>query len=383
MVLTAQFGGHQLELKSSDKVDRAVFNTIPIPAFVVDEDSRILDMNAAAALFCRQDLESSYGLRGGEVLNCIHASDVPAGCGHGSVCKTCVIRNSVKSLFEGRPVSRARAKMSFLPVFDQKTKVLLVTVGEASSDGEQLALVLLEDITATDELEQALRRSEQLAVTGRLIATIAHEFNTPLDSLNNLIYLLKLETGLSPGAMELLESAESEVARLTDISRQALAPHREAKLPVATNIPDLLDDALALFQRRLESAKIEVYRSYQSDVELTIHPSELRQVFTNLVANAIDAMEGGGELNLLVEKSPASEVIIRISDSGCGIPPQQLNSIFDLFFTTKGDKGSGIGLWVIKGIVEKLKGEIEVESSTTGETGTCFTICFPAIEAAI
>jgi signal transduction histidine kinase len=374
----ALMGDRQLELKSSDKVDRAVFNAIPIPAFVVDDDAHILDMNAAAAHFCGRDLDASYGLRGGEVLSCVHSNDVPEGCGRGPACKTCVIRNSVKAFFEGQPVRRARTRMSFLPVSDQKSKVLLITTNHIPSKGERLALLIVEDITANAELEQALRRSEQLAVTGRLIATIAHEFNTPLDSLNNLIYLLRMEPGLGDGAMELLESAEEEVSRLTHISRQTLAPHREAKRPVATNIAVLLDDAVALFQRKLESAKINVHRNYQSQVELVIQPSELRQVFTNLIANAIDAMQAGGELNLRIEKSSASQVVIRISDTGCGIPSHHLKSIFDLFFTTKGEKGSGIGLWVIKGIIEKLGGKIEVASSIAGKTGTSFTIRFPA-----
>lgn len=370
--------GAKLELKSGDKVDRAVFNAIPIPAFVVDDDAQILDMNQAAADFCGQDLRDAYGRRGGEVLNCIHSHDVPEGCGRGPSCKKCVIRNSVKRFFEGHAVNRARMKMSFLPVADQKARVLLITTNHIPSQGERVALLIVEDITANEELHQALRRSEQLAVTGRLVATIAHEFNTPLDSLNNLIYLLRLEPGLGQSALKLLESAESEVARLNQISRQTLAPHREAKLPVATRLPDLLDEVVAVFERKLEFAKIEVRRTYQSEGELTIYPSELRQVFTNLIANAIDAMECGGKLDLSVEKATESEVVIQVRDSGCGIPPENLNSIFELFYTTKGEKGSGIGLWVIKGIVEKLGGTIEVESSITGQTGTCFSLSFPA-----
>ena len=104
-------------------------------------------------------------------------------------------------------------------------------------------------------------------------------------------------------------------------------------------------------------------------------------MFTNLIANAIDAMEYGGELRLSIEKSPEAEVIVRIRDSGCGIPRENLDAIFEPFFTTKGDKGTGIGLWVTKSIVEKMGGKIEVVSSTTGKTGTCFSIFLPANES--
>jgi PAS domain S-box-containing protein len=231
-----------------------------------------------------------------------------------------------------------------------------------------------------DELEQALRRSEKLAATGRLLATLAHEINNPLESLGNLLYLLKSEPGLGQNAKGLVESAEQEVARLGTITRQTLAPHREAKLPVVTKLSELLDDVVTVFHRRLESARIEVHREYQTEGEVSIYPSELRQVFTNLIANAVDAMEFGGELGLLIEKSPQVEVIIRISDTGCGIPPENLNTIFEPFFTTKGEKGSGIGLWVIKGIVEKMGGKIEVVSSVMGKTGTSFSIFVPAIK---
>jgi signal transduction histidine kinase len=143
-------------------------------------------------------------------------------------------------------------------------------------------------------------------------------------------------------------------------------------------LSELLDDVVAMFQRRLESAQIEVRRDYQDAGEVSVYPSELRQVFTNLITNAIDAIGQGGEIRVSIEKSPEAEVIVRISDSGCGIPPENLNNIFEPFFTTKGEKGTGIGLWVIKGILAKAGGKIEVLSSTTGQTGTCFSICLPA-----
>ncbi len=141
---------------------------------------------------------------------------------------------------------------------------------------------------------------------------------------------------------------------------------------------ELLDDVCEVYSPRLRSAKITVERDYKVAGEVTIYPSELRQVFTNLMTNAIDAIGERGKLVLSIENAENNQVVLKVRDTGCGIPEENLATIFEPFFTTKGDKGTGIGLWVIRGIVEKLGGHIDVETSTTGETGTCFSIFLPA-----
>jgi PAS domain S-box-containing protein len=244
-------------------------------------------------------------------------------------------------------------------------------VSERKLAGEQIRKL-------NDELEEALRRSERLAATGRMVATIAHEINNPLDALTNLMHLLKRSPSLDHDAAELVDLAEREVRRLANISRQTLAPHRETKLPVVSKLSDLLDDVCAIYKPRLQSAKIQIERSYAISGEVTIYPSELRQVFTNLITNAIDAIGQNGKLSVSIENAEQEQVMVKVCDTGCGIPQENLKVIFEPFFSTKGEQGTGIGLWVIKGIVEKLGGRIEVESSTTGDTGTCFSIFLPA-----
>lgn len=370
------FGGNHLELKPVYTFDRTILSAIPIPAFIVDDDVQILDMNSAAARLCAQEPGVVYECRGGEALHCMHSNDVPDGCGRAPLCQQCVIRKSVTSCLHGQSVSRARMSMSFLPEFGRKTRELLVTTSPIPQSA-RFALLIVEDITVNDEIEKALRRSERLATTGKLLATMAHEINNPLESLGNLLYLIRLEPGLGQGARELVESAEKEVARLTTIAQQTLAPHRDALLPVSTSLSELLDDVLAVFRHRLEAARIKVFREYQTEAEVSIHPNEFRQVFTNLITNAVDAMECDGELRLSTEQLPGGGIEVRISDSGCGIPQENLNAIFEPFFTTKGEKGTGIGLWVIKGIIEKAGGKIEVVSSTSDKKGTCFSIFLP------
>jgi len=232
-----------------------------------------------------------------------------------------------------------------------------------------------------DELEQALLRSEKLAATGRLVATIAHEINNPLDSLYNMMHLLRANPNLDATARELVELAGEEISRLSHITKQTLAPHRESKLPVVTNLSAILDDACAMFQPQFHACGIEVKRNYTTESEVTIHASELRQVFNNLLSNAIDATERNGHIELSVARRDPDEVVVMVRDTGCGIPAEHLETIYKPFYTTKGEKGTGIGLWVVKGIVDRLGGKIAVVSSTMGETGTCFTITLPSSKA--
>jgi PAS domain S-box-containing protein len=229
-----------------------------------------------------------------------------------------------------------------------------------------------------DELEEALRRSERLATTGRMVATIAHELNNPLDALSNVMHLLRKSPSLDGEATELVDLAEREVRRLANLSKQTLAPHRETKLPVVTKLSDLLDDVCAMYRPRFQAMKIELEKRYEIEGEVTIFPSELRQVFTNLITNAIDAIGKGGKLALAIERAADHQVVVRVRDTGTGIPPENLKLIFEPFFSTKGEQGTGIGLWVIKGIVDKLGGRVEVETSTVGSTGTTFSIFLPA-----
>jgi len=375
------FRGNSLELTPVYTFDHTFLSAIPIPAFVVDDDVRIVDMNSAAARLCNRDPEAVYKCRGGEALHCLHSTDVSDGCGRAPFCQQCVIRNSVMSCLHGQAVSRARMSMTSVTESGRKTRELLVTASPLSTGADGLALLVIEDITVHEELEQALRRSEKLAASGRLLATMAHEINNPLDSLSSLLYLVRVEPGLGQSAKKLVESAEKEVERIAAITRQTLAPHREASFPVNVRLSELLDDVLAVFRRRLDAARINVCRDYQTEGEVSIYPNQFRQVFTNLIANAMDAVGSDGTLRLLTEQLPDAEMVVRICDSGCGIPPENLNTIFEPFFTTKGEKGTGIGLWVIKGIVEKAGGKIEVVSATTGKKGSCFSIFLPLISS--
>ncbi len=230
------------------------------------------------------------------------------------------------------------------------------------------------------ELEEALRRSDRLASTGRLMASLVHEINNPLDSISNILFMLEAEKN-TKHQQDLLALAIRELDRLTTITRQTLAPHRQAAQPIVVTVSELLAAACEPFSRKLQQAGIEVVRDFQSDAHVKVSVGELRQVLTNLISNAIDAMPDGGRLYLETRVHDKA-VQIRVGDTGYGIRSEYLDEVFKPFYTTKGEQGLGIGLWVSRRIVEKLGGTIEVESSTLlDHHGTWFSITLPVADS--
>jgi PAS domain S-box-containing protein len=227
------------------------------------------------------------------------------------------------------------------------------------------------------QLEEALHRSERLAATGRLAASLAHEINNPLSSLGDILFVLGSQKELSEDSQMLIQSAKKEVERLATIAKETLAPHRTSGERVRIKATDLLETSLESFRRPLEQANVSVERHYDTDAMIEVYPSELRQVFTNMISNAIDAMPKGGKLVLEAVRE-GQEVKLIFSDTGTGIQAKKLEEIFEPFVTTKGEKGLGIGLWISRNIVEKAGGSIHVRSATDEAThGTHFTICLP------
>jgi PAS domain S-box-containing protein len=238
------------------------------------------------------------------------------------------------------------------------------------------------DITSSKLAEEALRRSEKLAATGRLAASIAHEINNPLAAVTNVLYILRTSPDMSKRALEFVLTAEEELARVAHITKQTLAFYREVSSPVLTSIPSLLDEVLSIYGRTIEEKNVSILRRYGNVEDMRAFPGELRQVFSNLVLNALEAVSVGATVAVRVRRvsGPQDQPGIRImvADSGTGITPENLPRIFEPFFTTKDSKGTGLGLWVSLGIVQKHGGTLRVRSSTQGSNhGTCFTVFLP------
>ena len=246
------------------------------------------------------------------------------------------------------------------------------------------AAKIIRNITENNKIERALRTTEKLAAAGRMAATVAHEINNPLEAVTNLVYLAKRELGNSERVAEYLEMASRELDRVAHITRQTLGFYRDTSSPVRLNVTKALDDLLLLYEKRFESRNIKMERQYNGEIEITALGGEIRQAFSNLITNAIDAMPSGGKLVLRVSKSHqwnnsrVHGVRITILDTGSGIKPRYRNNLFQPFFTTKEDVGTGLGLWITKSIVEKHAGSIQVKSKTGPDThGTAFSIFLP------
>ncbi len=257
-------------------------------------------------------------------------------------------------------------------------------------DGTMVGVVLvLRDVTMARKSQKALVANEKLAVTGRLAATIAHEIHNPLDSVANLLFLMDGNTDPEESANFLL-MAKSELARVTQISRAMLSLHRESRTPVPIDVKAMLVSILLLMERRFQSLGVTVQHTLPENLVVHGYPAELRQVFTNLLVNAAEASGSGGNVRLLATPemrvdpgAPAhmqAGVAISIEDRGPGVEESAREHLFKPFFTTKGEQGTGLGLWVSQGIVHKHGGTIDFASSTDAEEhGTTVTV-FLAVE---
>lgn len=234
-----------------------------------------------------------------------------------------------------------------------------------------------EDITEQKLTEEALQRAEKLAATGRLAATIAHEINNPLEAITNLLYLLETNPSLNRGARKYLAMAQQELGRVSHIAKQTLGFYRQNAAWEPVDMPQLLDEVLTLYRPKLLPKRIVVEKACDANCVVDGLRGELRQLFANLIANAVDAMDDDGRLQLAVREENGA-ITVNIRDTGKGIASEHLTKIFDPFFTTKKHLGTGLGLWVARGIVEKHRGSITLESSTSGpQRGTAIRIHLP------
>jgi PAS domain S-box-containing protein len=251
-------------------------------------------------------------------------------------------------------------------------------------DGKMTGIVLVfHDVTEQRRTEAALIAGEKLAVAGRLAASIAHEIHNPLDSVSNLLFLLKEEKD-SARRDEYLKMAEQELGRTMQISRTMLSLYRESKAPVSVDLKDLIEGVLLLLERRIAMQQIDVACEFSEPSTIEGFPAEIRQVVTNVLVNAIEAAGMKGRIRIRLRSAPAEEfrgagVMIEVADSGPGIQNGDAHRLFRPFFTTKGEKGTGLGLWVSMGIVQKHGGSIRLNNCGEAQyTGACASIYLPS-----
>lgn len=262
-----------------------------------------------------------------------------------------------------------------------RPETLLSTL-EIALRGRQRQYQIRDQMQQYARAQDALRRSEKLAVTGRLAASIAHEINNPLEAVTNLLFLIRSSPDPET-AQRYLNNAEQELARVAEITKQTLRFYREPSHPVATEVESVLRSVLVLYNSRLVAADIRVQVEVDDGCPPVLSsPGELRQIIANIVGNAIDAMRRGGRLRIRISTERAGSsgprLWLTIADTGSGIPSSLLPAIFEPFVTTKGETGTGLGLWVTGEIIRRNGWSIRVRSRCGGQrTGTVFSIIMP------
>jgi PAS domain S-box-containing protein len=256
----------------------------------------------------------------------------------------------------------------------------ILHLGEVSG-----AVVTFRDITQARQAEEALRRSEKLAAVGQLASSIAHEINNPLEAVINLLYLVR--TAETMDDMRTYATlAEQEIARISDITMQTLRFHRQQTATAPVDLHDTIPAVLRLYTARFASRKVEVRLRMRQTPHAMLLEGDLRQVLNNLIRNAYDAMPRGGKLHVRLRpaRCPITSVPglrICVADTGTGFLPKMKKHLFEPFHTSKEITGTGLGLWISKGIIDKHRGRIKMRSrlqeASPNFHGTLFSLWLP------
>jgi PAS domain S-box-containing protein len=347
------------DLFSSRQWFETTLDSIGDGVIACDAEGRIEFMNAVAREITRWPLEEARGLPLDQVFRIVNEETRETAENPVSKVRrlNAVVGLANHTLLIARDGTEMVLDDSASPIRDQH--------------GEMRGIVLIfRDVTETKRTEAALIAGEKLAVAGRLAASIAHEIHNPLDSVANLHFLLMTETDPDRRA-EYLLLAQQELGRTLQISRTMLSLYREPKAPIEVNLRELVEGVLLLLERRLQDQRVVVERNFNS-VVVEGFPAELRQVFTNLIVNAADAAGEGGRIGILIASATSDEfrsqgAMVEVTDSGPGISGPIEKNLFQPFFTTKGENGTGLGLWVSMGIVQKHGGTIRISNSSNSD----------------
>jgi signal transduction histidine kinase len=272
---------------------------------------------------------------------------------------------------------------------NQELLLSAVRQHEMTEVAEKLNSQLQMEIAERKRMEQALMNSAKLSATARLASTMAHEINNPLGAITNLIYLLApLQS--SHEAQAYVATLDTQVRGLTRIATQMLKFHRDSNRPTELKLSELLHETSDFYRPQAERQGVVVHRRIETDGTIVGFRSEMAQVMTNLLLNAVAATPAGGKIIFHLYPAPrwlckvhgSCGYCISVADTGRGIDPKNYARLFEPFFTTQGDKGTGLGLWLCNGIVNRVGGSIRVWSSRRpNRSGTCFSVFLPAAEA--
>jgi PAS domain S-box-containing protein len=361
---------HARQMQEREEWFRSTLTSLGDAVIATDGEGRVTFLNPVAEHLIGMNLEQAQGRSIREVFPIFNETTHQP------------VENPVTKVMElGRVVGLANHT-----VLERNDGVLIPIEDSAApirdDRGKLVGVVLVfRDATHDRKSQEILRKSEKLAAAARLAATVAHEINNPLEAIANLIYITKGTPGLPAEAAEHLALAEQEVERVSHITRQTLGFYRESNVPEEIEVPALVESVLRIYSNKFSTKNITVEREFGVCPPIQGLSGELKQVVANLISNAADAVDQNGTILVqlsCVETPNGKSVQVRIEDDGPGIAAEHRDQIFEAFFTTKKDVGTGLGLWVTKEIVDRHGGTIEVHSRNAGgPSGTVFSILLP------
>jgi len=356
-----------------DRLD-LVLRNVPNPIIVVDNTNEIVSMNAAAEQLFKPPRDPLVQSRRAQV----------------AVRNTATFISFLSQLSRD-PAPRRSGEVRLTDVDTGEELELQVTANEVRDPvGATVATVsVIQDVGHLRELErrrleQTLLDAEKLAATGRLAASIAHEINNPLEAIQNALYLLVKRIPENDPNAKFLGIAMKETERMSRILRQMLGLYRPAADLAPTDLNLLVEEAEALVAKRLLVRNVKVEKQLQQGLpKVMASADQIKQVILNLVLNAAEAMPEGGLVTVSTESHRdttsglirGDEIRMQVADTGPGIADEYLPHIFEPFFSTKREKGTGLGLWVSLGIAQSHGGRLQVSNRPGG--GTVFSMTLP------
>jgi PAS domain S-box-containing protein len=364
---------HAAELREREEWFRVTLGSIGDAVIATDEKGHVTFVNPIAEQITGVSLKEARGREIQRIFPIFNEqTHVP-------------VENPVaKVLEQGRIMGLAnhtvlqRADGSVIPIEDSAAPIY--------DDRKKLrgVVMVFRDVTEDKLAQDLLRKAEKLAAAGRLAATVAHEINNPLEAVGNLIYLVRQRADLPDEAQNYLRSAEQELDRVSQITRQTLGFYRDSTIPASVDVCAVVEAAVKTYEHKLKSKNITMELALANCPPIEGLQGELKQLMANLISNAADAVASGGKIRISVR--PAGDhggVEIKVADNGPGVAQADLVRIFEPFYTTKQDVGTGLGLWVSRGIVERHGGSIEVASGRSNGNelgGALFTVTITGVD---
>ena len=362
---------HAREIREREEWFRTTLTSIGDAVIVTDESGKVRFLNPVAEMLTGREESDAQGRDIGDVFPIFNevTGETAKNPVRGAISEGRVVALANHTVLRHSNGYTIPIEDSAAPIRDQRGRLIGV-------------VLVFRDVTNERKSQELMRKSEKLSAAARLSATVAHEINNPLEAVANLIYLAKITPGTSADVVEQLGLAEQELERVAHITRQTLGFYRESNVPEPIDIPVLIDSVLRLYSNKLESKNIRVMRELADCPPMHGVAGELKQVVSNLISNAIDAVSARGTIRIALEpagEAKASTVQMVVEDDGPGISPQDVDRIFEPFFTTKKDVGTGLGLWVTREIIERHGGSIIADSRNkkAGNPGARFVIHLP------